>query len=132
MHYHRLSVIAVASLLWPFATSLSPRWDDIHVKHAWDAVPANWECLGHPPVGTTIDLYVALKPQHENALIDTLYEVSEPRHRKHVLSTAPLRTHLLTCGAVTPLQIRRTPVQGAGRRTCCAAPTHARACQLLV
>ncbi|KAH8984527.1 subtilisin-like protein [Lactarius akahatsu] len=37
-------------------------------------VPENWESLGNPLSGTTIDLYVALKAQHENALIDTLYQ----------------------------------------------------------
>ncbi|KAF8258634.1 subtilisin-like protein [Lactarius quietus] len=52
---------------------LSSPWDDMHIKHTWDAVPENWESLGCPPSKTTIDLYVALKPERENALIDALY-----------------------------------------------------------
>ncbi|KAI9448945.1 subtilisin-like protein [Lactarius psammicola] len=79
-----LTVLSVASLLCPFATPLSPHWGDMRVKHTWDAVPANWESLGHPPVGTTIDLYIALKPRHhERVLIDALYQVSEPKRPKY-------------------------------------------------
>ncbi|KAH9009121.1 Pro-kumamolisin, activation domain-containing protein, partial [Lactarius hengduanensis] len=55
----------------------------MHIKHSWNAVPRNWESLGHPPSGTTIDLYIALKPRRENALVDALYEVSEPRHPRY-------------------------------------------------
>ncbi|KAF8265347.1 subtilisin-like protein [Lactarius quietus] len=75
MRYHcitNLSVLAAVPLLG-LATPLSSLWDDMHIKHTWDAVPENWESLGLPPSGTTIDLYVALKPEHENALIDALY-----------------------------------------------------------
>ncbi|KAH8980544.1 subtilisin-like protein [Lactarius akahatsu] len=66
-----------------FATPLPPPWHDIRVKHTWNVVPPNWEALGHPPAGTTIDLHVALKPHHENALVDTLYKVSDPRSPKY-------------------------------------------------
>ncbi len=38
-----------------------------------------------PPPGTTIDLRIAPKPHRKDALIDALYEVSEPKHPKHVL-----------------------------------------------
>lgn len=55
-------------------------WDDMHVKHTWHAVPVDWESLGHPSAGTTIDLYIALEPERESALIDALSEVSNPRH----------------------------------------------------
>ncbi len=80
-------------------TTLSP-WNDMHTKHSWSAIPSKWESLGCPPAGTTIDLCVALKPHRENALIDVLYEVSDPMNRKHVLSTIPLRTHVLMCASV--------------------------------
>ncbi|KAI9442972.1 subtilisin-like protein [Lactarius indigo] len=86
MRYHRLSVLSVLAAfpLTNFVTPLAvPLWDNILVKHSWGAIPPNWESLGHPPIGTTIDLHVVLKPQHENALIDTLYEVSDPRHPKY-------------------------------------------------
>ncbi|KAF8264651.1 peptidase S8/S53 domain-containing protein [Lactarius quietus] len=63
--------------------TLVPVWDVIHVKHTWNAIPDNWESLGCPPAGTTIDLYVALKPHYENALIRSLYEVSDPSHPKY-------------------------------------------------
>ncbi|KAH9036741.1 subtilisin-like protein [Lactarius deliciosus] len=83
MHYYHC--IFVLSVL---ATSLlggltKPSWEDMRMKHSWNAVPRNWESLGRPPSGTTIDLYIALKPWRENALVDTLYEVSEPGHPRY-------------------------------------------------
>ncbi|KAH9009682.1 subtilisin-like protein [Lactarius pseudohatsudake] len=77
-----LSVIAT-DLLASLAKPLSPPWDNMHIKHSWNAVPTNWVSLGRPPSGTTIDLYIALKPNRENALIDALYEVSEPGHPRY-------------------------------------------------
>ncbi|KAH8984521.1 hypothetical protein EDB92DRAFT_1886616 [Lactarius akahatsu] len=53
------------------------------LSHSWNAVPENWESLGNPLSGTTIDLYVALKAHRENALIDTLYQVSDPNHPRY-------------------------------------------------
>ncbi|KAH9046089.1 subtilisin-like protein [Lactarius hengduanensis] len=68
MHYYHSSLTAL---------------DVKHIKHSWNTVPRNWDSLGRPPSGTTIDLYIALKPQRENALVDALYEVSEPGHPKY-------------------------------------------------
>ncbi|KAH9029453.1 subtilisin-like protein [Lactarius hengduanensis] len=53
------------------------------VKHAWDAVPNNWESLGHPPNQTTINLHLALKSHREDALVEALYEVSDPEHSRY-------------------------------------------------
>ncbi|KAH9027906.1 subtilisin-like protein [Lactarius hengduanensis] len=85
MRYHWLYALSflIAPPLADFATPLAP-WDDMRVKHTWSAVPANWETLGCPSAGTTIDLYIALNPHQENALIDALYEVSDPKHPRHV------------------------------------------------
>ncbi|KAI0247094.1 subtilisin-like protein [Lactifluus subvellereus] len=76
-----LSVLAAAPL--GLGTPVAPRWDDMRVKHTWDTIPDKWECQGHPPAGTTIDLRIALKPHRENALVDALYEVSDPKHPKY-------------------------------------------------
>ncbi|KAH9054087.1 subtilisin-like protein [Lactarius vividus] len=83
-YYHRISVLSViaTALIGSLAKPPSP-WDDMHTKHSWNAVPRNWESLGHPPSGTTIDLYIVLKPQRENSLVDALYEVSEPGHPRY-------------------------------------------------
>ncbi|KAI9444519.1 subtilisin-like protein [Lactarius indigo] len=79
-----LSTFSVlAAVPFTLASPLAPRWDDLQVKHAWNTVPKNWECQGHPPEGTTIDLRIALKPHRENALTDTLYEISDPAHPKY-------------------------------------------------
>ncbi|KAH9023119.1 subtilisin-like protein [Lactarius hengduanensis] len=84
MRYHCIVVLSVivTDLLASLAKPLSP-WDDMHTKHSWNAVPTNWVSLGRPPSGTTIDLYIALKHNRENALIDALYEVSEPGHPRY-------------------------------------------------
>ncbi|KAH9060151.1 subtilisin-like protein [Lactarius vividus] len=85
MHFHQLSILSILATV-PFASSvmpLPPPWHDIRVKHTWNAIPPNWEALGHPPAGTTIDLHVALKPHHENALVDALYSVSDPTSPKY-------------------------------------------------
>ena len=84
-----LSVLAAAPLA-DKKTSLPSTWGDVLVKHKWNAIPDNWVSLGHPPNDTTIDLYFALKPNRENALIDALNEVSQPRHPKRILFTTPL------------------------------------------
>ncbi|KAH8997709.1 subtilisin-like protein [Lactarius hatsudake] len=85
MRYRCISVLSVlsAGLLGGLVKPFSPPWDDAHVKHSWNAVPNNWVSLGRPPPGTTIDLYIALKPHRENALINALYEVSEPGHSRY-------------------------------------------------
>ncbi|KAH9066004.1 subtilisin-like protein [Lactarius deliciosus] len=87
MHYHLFSVFfAVATVpLGCFAILLTPHWDDMKVKHAWEAVPENWESLGIPSAGTTINLHLALKPHREKALVTALYEVSSPGHSKYGL-----------------------------------------------
>ena len=89
-----LSFLFALSLAGP-AMSHTTLWDDIRVKHMWNATPANWESLGHPPAGTTIDLHIAVKPHRKNALVDALYEVSTPKHPKYFLATPPL-AHALT------------------------------------
>ncbi|KAH8992634.1 subtilisin-like protein [Lactarius akahatsu] len=55
----------------------------MHIKHSWNAVPKNWVAIGPPPPGTTIDLYIVVKPRRENALVDALYEVSQPGHPRY-------------------------------------------------
>ncbi|KAH9009108.1 subtilisin-like protein [Lactarius deliciosus] len=84
MRCHWLYILSflTATPLSDFATPLAP-WGDMRVKHTWSAVPANWETLGCPSAGTTIDLYIALNPHQEDALIDALYEVSDPKHPRY-------------------------------------------------
>ncbi|KAH9003206.1 subtilisin-like protein [Lactarius hatsudake] len=76
MRYQLLSAFfALAAVVLCFATLPAPRWDNMRVKHAWDAVPENWESLGIPSAGTTINLHLALKPRLEKALVTALYEI---------------------------------------------------------
>ncbi|KAH9167584.1 subtilisin-like protein [Lactarius sanguifluus] len=79
MRCHALSVLVCS-----FATPLASRWDGMEVKHAWNIVPKNWQSLGHPSNQTTIDLHLALKPHREDALVEALYEVSDPEHSRYV------------------------------------------------
>jgi tripeptidyl-peptidase-1 len=67
--------------------------------HSWNTVPENWESLGPPPAGTTINLYVVLRPHGENVLIEALHEVSSPGNPKHVFS--PL-LHACTYSRILP------------------------------
>ena len=82
------SILAIAPPLANLVMPLTPRWDDMRVKHSWNTVPSNWESLGPPPFNTTIELHFALKPHNETALIDALYEVSTPGGPKCVSSIA--------------------------------------------
>ena len=97
----------------PLAAFVTPivHWDDMQVKHTWHTVPADWESLGDPSAGTTIDIDIALKPDRESAVIDALSEISNPQHSRHVLFAttplAPLFTH-----AAALFQISRIPFQG--------------------
>ncbi|KAH9017787.1 subtilisin-like protein [Lactarius deliciosus] len=85
MRYRWLSVLFVLTVasLTGLAIPLAQPWHDISVKHAWNAVPDNWECLGPPPPGITIDLHIALQPKEESVLREALYEVSTPGHPKY-------------------------------------------------
>ncbi|KAH8980020.1 subtilisin-like protein [Lactarius hatsudake] len=85
MRYSWLSVLFVLTVasFTGLAIPLAQPWDDISVKHAWNAVPHSWECLGPPPTGITIDLHIALQPKEENALREALYEVSTPGRPKY-------------------------------------------------
>ncbi|KAH9176752.1 subtilisin-like protein [Lactarius sanguifluus] len=84
MRLHPLSVLSIVAIgpLRGLATFAS-RWDVVKAKHTWNSVPENWQNLGHPPSGTTIDFHIALKAQNENALIDVLHQVSSPGHPKY-------------------------------------------------
>ena len=95
MSYHGPFVLSflIALLLTDFVTT-TVHWDEMWVKHTWNAVPANWESLGDPPAGAIIDLHMALKPNRERALIKALSEVSNPRHPRHVHLTTPSLTAL--------------------------------------
>ena len=85
-------------------------WDEMLIKHTWNAVPADWESLGNTTAGAMIKLHIALKPDRESALVDTLYEVSNPKHPRHALLATPPLAPLFTCAA--PFQIWRIFFQG--------------------
>ncbi|KAH9064391.1 subtilisin-like protein [Lactarius vividus] len=83
--YHLVSVVSLLATgpVDGLAMPLTRLWGAKKVKHSWGAVPQDWENLGHLVADTTIDLYLALKSQHESALIDALLEVSTPEHPKY-------------------------------------------------
>ena len=87
MSYHWLSTLSflIAVLLADFATA-AVNWDEMRVKHSWNSVPENWESLGNTTDGSMINLHLALQPERETALIDALFEVSNPSHPRHVLA----------------------------------------------
>ncbi|KAH9026302.1 Pro-kumamolisin, activation domain-containing protein [Lactarius deliciosus] len=83
MHCISVLFVLATSLLGGHPKRLSLPWDDMRIKHSWNAVPKNWVAMGPPPPDLTIDLYIAVKPRRENALVDTLYEVSQPGHPRY-------------------------------------------------
>ncbi|KAH9166875.1 subtilisin-like protein [Lactarius sanguifluus] len=87
MHYLRLSVLCgLAVIAMPIdsvATPFPQNWNDTHTKHRWNAIPGKWERIGRPPVGSTIDLCIALKPRREHALADAIHEVSNTKHPRY-------------------------------------------------
>ena len=107
-----LSALLILTLvpLPTFTTPIIP-WDDMRVKHTWPAVPPDWENLGHPSAGTTIDIDIALKSDRESAVIDALSEISDPKHPRHVLLAAPPLAYLFTRTAA-PFQIPGISFQG--------------------
>ncbi|KAH8990963.1 subtilisin-like protein [Lactarius akahatsu] len=76
-----LSIVAIGPLRG--LAAFAPRWDDVKAKHTWNSVPENWENLGHPPAGTTIEIHIGLRAKNENALIDALYQVRSPGRPKY-------------------------------------------------
>ncbi|KAH9031600.1 peptidase S8/S53 domain-containing protein [Lactarius deliciosus] len=82
MRYRWISVLFLLSAV-PLDGLATSRWEDMRFKHSWKTIPENWESLGLPPADTVIDLYIALKPYRENALIDALNEISDPRHPRY-------------------------------------------------
>ena len=111
MLYHWLFALSflIIVLLADFVT-VAVRWDEMLVMHNWNDIPTDWESLGNTTAGATIKLHIALKPEKEGAMIDTLYEVSNPEHPRHVLVTTPPLTLVFTC--VAPFQIWRISIQG--------------------
>src|SRR5258708_12507064 len=97
MTMHLLALLSIiATVPFGLAFPLKPRWDDMRVKHSWDSIPDKWECQGHPPADTTIDLRVALKPPHDNALIHRLHHATDPTHPNSVFIPFLPFVHSLT------------------------------------
>jgi tripeptidyl-peptidase-1 len=97
MWYHMSLISFLVATLLRVGTvtplGLPPPWGEMVVKHKWNAIPDDWVSLGLPPDETRIDIHIALKPHRENALVDALYEVSQPRNPKHVLFTTLLEAY---------------------------------------
>ena len=66
MWYHWLFVpsFLIAVLLTNSVTA-AVHWDEMWVKHTWNAVPVNWESLSDPAAGAMLELHIALIPDRE-------------------------------------------------------------------
>ncbi|KAH9071521.1 subtilisin-like protein [Lactarius deliciosus] len=82
MPYRWIPLLCLLSAA-PLGGIATSRWHDMRSKHSWETIPENWESLGLPLSDTVIDLYITLKPYRENALVDALNEVSDPRHPRY-------------------------------------------------
>ncbi|KAI0064451.1 subtilisin-like protein [Artomyces pyxidatus] len=81
MIWRFLSIVVAVPL--SVALPITPRWGDSQVKHSWVRVPRDWYCVGPAPEGATITLRIALKPHREDALVEALYQVSDPAHERY-------------------------------------------------
>ena len=79
-------LLAMAASLTAATPAFAARWANMQVKHAWEPVPAKWSARGLPEDGTTIDLRIKLKSHDSAAIIKALYEVSDPKSARYVLS----------------------------------------------
>ena len=95
--------------LYDLATPVVP-WDDMKIKHTWNFTPVNWETLGHPSAGSTIDINIVLKPDRESAPIDAVSEISDPKHSRHPPHHFSARAFIHMC--LCSVQISRIPFQG--------------------
>ena len=84
MRYPWLSTLSFLIVLISNVMTAAVHWDEVLVKHTWNTIPANWESLGNATAASVINLYIALKPDRESALIDALFEVSNPENPKQV------------------------------------------------
>ncbi|KAF8265081.1 peptidase S8/S53 domain-containing protein [Lactarius quietus] len=91
-----LELFVLPASLTSLATVLASPWNDTYVQHRWDVAPGNWELIGPPDVGSTIDLRIALKPHREHALVEALYDVSSPGHPKHVFHHSSMNALIVT------------------------------------
>lgn len=71
-----------ASLGTAFPTATHRDRDDAKTKHPRYTISERWEHHGHPPSSPAICLWIVLKQHHEDALIEALYKVSNPKHSK--------------------------------------------------
>ncbi|KAJ6458108.1 peptidase S8/S53 domain-containing protein [Mycena vitilis] len=61
----------------------SKRWNDLAVKHSWADTPRGWEFRSSPPADHLLDMRIGLKQNKLQELISTLYEVSDPAHKRY-------------------------------------------------
>jgi hypothetical protein len=85
-------VSLVAGVLVLARIGFSKRRDDFVVKHAWKDIPKGWRWHGPAPDDHTLEMRIGLKQDRLDELISTLYEVSDPGHRRCVQALAPCTT----------------------------------------
>jgi tripeptidyl-peptidase-1 len=67
-----------------FSAPLVKRWDDLVEKHSWAEVPRGWHFVGPAPADHTLHLRIALKQARFDQLVQSLLEISDPRHEQCV------------------------------------------------
>lgn len=62
---------------------LEKRWEELRVKHEWIDVPKGWVEVGRPPAEHLLKMNFGLKQERFDELLDHLYQVSDPEHRRY-------------------------------------------------
>lgn len=53
------------------------------VKHSWRSVPHGWKFHSWPSPNHLLDVYIGYKQSAVDAMISSLYEVSDPSHDRY-------------------------------------------------
>jgi tripeptidyl-peptidase I len=86
-------IIALALSQLASATPLAKRFDDYSVRHAWNEVPNGWEFHSVPAPEHRFKLRIDINSANPDDLINTLYEVSDPKHSRYVQYSSLLHVY---------------------------------------
>ena len=82
MYWSLVLLIGLAQFC--LSAPLVKRWDDLVEKHSWPVVPRGWHFVGAAPAEHTLDLRIALKQARFDDLVQSLLEISDPKHDRCV------------------------------------------------
>lgn len=106
MHWSFVLLLGAAPPLGVIANpSATKRWSDLVEKHSWAEIPRGWEHVRSPDPEHILEMRIGLKQNRIDELIDSLYQISDPKHDRYVLLSSRWRK---CCLMVRARQVRTT------------------------